>query len=49
MYRDGSVRLERDLRPGVRLEESLRALSSTTPQGLDLPSGTILAAGQARL
>jgi len=49
VYRDGSVRLERDLRPGVRLEESLRALSSTTPQGLDRPASTILAAGQVRL
>ena len=50
VYRDGSVRLERNLGPGVRLEESLRALdSSSTPQGLDLPSGTILAAAQARL
>ncbi|MFI5066025.1 MAG: hypothetical protein ACHP9Z_18895 [Streptosporangiales bacterium] len=49
VYRDGSVRLERDLRPGVWLEQSLRALSSTTPQGLDLPARTILAAGQVRL
>jgi hypothetical protein len=48
VYRDGSVRLERDLRPGVRIEASLRSLSSS-PQGLDLPAGAILAGGRARL
>ena len=49
VYRDGSVRVKRHLQPGIRLEATLRTLDSSTPQGLDLPSGTILAAGQARL
>ena len=49
VYRDGSVRLERDLRSAVRIEAGLRSLSGSSPQGLDLPAGAILAAGQARL
>jgi hypothetical protein len=33
VYRDGSVRLRHNLRPGIRLEGSLRALASGSPRG----------------
>ncbi len=37
VYRDGSVRLQRNLRPGIKLEDSLRALASSSPQGPGRP------------
>jgi hypothetical protein len=33
VYRDGSVRLRRNVRSGIRLEDSLRALATSSPQG----------------
>jgi hypothetical protein len=49
VYRDGSVRVEHNLRPGARLAGTLRALDNGPPQGLDLPGRTFLADRLARL
>jgi len=48
VYKDGSVRsIQQNLAPGLQLEDSLRALTGASPQGLDDPGGTVVLAGRA--
>jgi hypothetical protein len=44
--RDGSVRdIQQNLGPALQLQDSLRALTGASPQGLDDPGGTVVLAG----
>jgi hypothetical protein len=48
--KDGSVRdIQQNLGPALQLQDSLRALTGASPQGLDDPGGTVVLAGQAGL
>jgi hypothetical protein len=48
--KDGSIReIQQNLGPALQLQDSLRALTGASPQGLDDPGGTVVLAGQAGL